>query len=398
MKLVDIQHRFQMSTETEHWEKLKSLLCSKDEEIVVMGMHLLQSLDADIYLDGLCTLFLWNPDVQKIQFCPSIPINNPKILAQNILELIEREEYQHHPLYSVFLAEGYLDDVVWDVLGVKSSKDSISSLVASCLLRVAKTGVLIKAASQKFRMGVHEGAHWVWKDVYATEVELTRDFWLQKYPVTQQLWNSMMPECQTQTQTQKFLGCRYPIVDITWFEAVVFCNRMSQNENFELVYQIPEDAMHFLSQTKEDGNEEIEKMASQITMNLEANGYRLPFEHEWEYAAKGGQNTIFAGSDDDKEVAWTGETCKNIQPVGMLKPNAFGLFDMSGCVTEYTSTPFTKNFPIDPLTCDPSISSKRTLRGGGWWEFSSSAIVWERDFAKLNSGLFDRGCRLCRFV
>ena len=96
----------------------------------------------------------------------------------------------------------------------------------------------------------------------------------------------------------------------------------------------------------EDENEDIENLASQIIMNLNANGYRLPFEHEWEYAAKGGEDTVFSGSDDDKEVVfWTGDTCKGPQPVGTLKPNAFGLYDMSGCVAEYTSTPFTKNFP-----------------------------------------------------
>ena len=58
----------------------------------------------------------------------------------------------------------------------KAHTESYSPLVASRILETAKTGVLVKAASQTFRMGVHEGAHWVWKDVYSTEVEFTRDF------------------------------------------------------------------------------------------------------------------------------------------------------------------------------------------------------------------------------
>jgi len=80
--------------------------------------------------------------------------------------------------------------------------------------------------------------------------------------------------------------------------------------------------------------------------------YRLPTEAEWEYAARGGEAFEYAGSDDPDEVAWTSRNSgEKSHPVGRLKANGYGLFDMSGNVWEWTST---------------KQGSYRVNRGGSW--------------------------------
>ena len=67
-----------------------------------------------------------------------------------------------------------------------------------------------------------------------------------------------------------------------------------------------------------------------------ANGYRLPTEAEWEYCARAKQETLYAGSDNWKEVAWGEENSGGqTQPIGQKKPNSFGLYDMIGNVWEW---------------------------------------------------------------
>ena len=165
-----------------------------------------------------------------------------------------------------------------------------------------------------------------------------------------------------------------------------------------MVYEIPEGAEFLSRKVYKATDDEVDACVAKITMNLEANGYRLPFEHEWEYAARGGENYTFAGSDEYNDVAWCGDNCKKPQPVGLLKPNGYGLYDMSGCVAEYTSTPFMKVVPSDPFTHKPSLSNQMSVRGGGWWELFFSSGVAERDISHFSMRASDQGFRLCRFA
>jgi hypothetical protein len=93
-------------------------------------------------------------------------------------------------------------------------------------------------------------------------------------------------------------------------------------------------------------------------------GVRLPTEEEWEYAAKGGQNFDYAGSDNINDVAWYRKNSGNTtHSVKGKKPNGYGLYDMSGNVWEWTST---------------AKGSYRVLRGGGWNNFSWHCQVADR--------------------
>jgi len=395
MNLIDIQNRFHSLPEKEHWKKLQMLLFSKDAEYIVTGMHLLESLDDISYIDGLCILLEFDDDQapQKLRFSDDFDIQNPVGLAGEMIRIAESDLCKDHALY-LFLKQGLLDDLLWDVFCYRHEESIVSDLVLERMALYSKTFTRVAAASQKYQMGMKEGQKAMFPDVHHVDIEFTKNFWIQKYPVTQALWLSVM----NYNFDHEYLGLRYPAFSMSWLEAVIFCNKLSQIDGFETVYEIPDGAEVLSRKVYKSTDDEVDACVAKITMNLEANGYRLPFEHEWEYAARGGENYTFAGSDDYNDVAWCGDNCKEPQPVGLLKPNGYGLYDMSGCVTEYTSTPFMKIVPSEPLTYDPSLSDKKSARGGSWWELFFSSGVAERDIALFSMRGSDSGFRLCRFA
>ena len=119
--------------------------------------------------------------------------------------------------------------------------------------------------------------------------------------------------------------------------------------------------------------------------------YDLPHEVEWEYAAKAGQNFEYSGSNDPNEVAWYSENSKNRRhPVGKKKPNAFGLFDMSGNVSEWCCNIYyskvektVKNFKRRKALRDaiPPII-RRVVRGGSY-----RSLPWQMSITSRKRGV-----------
>ncbi len=109
---------------------------------------------------------------------------------------------------------------------------------------------------------------------------------------------------------------------------------------------------------------------------------RLPTEVEWEYAASGGkynEGFAYAGSDVLKEVAWNGYNCNQKMPVATLKPNALGLYDMSGNVSEWCSDWYAPNFDYtnkDNPT-GPDTGDEKVIRGGN---FSNTVMFGQGAF------------------
>jgi formylglycine-generating enzyme required for sulfatase activity len=143
------------------------------------------------------------------------------------------------------------------------------------------------------------------------------------------------------------------VINVIWFDAVRYCNWLSEQTGLSKVYTIEGEV---------------------VTADWHADGYRLPTEAEWEFAARGGnlsKGYQYAGSDNLDEVGWFEGYKTN--PVGGKKPNELGLYDMSGNVWEwcwdwygeaYYTDCHEEGIVRDPL--GPDNGECRVLRGGSW--------------------------------
>jgi len=185
-------------------------------------------------------------------------------------------------------------------------------------------------------------------------VTLTRGFFMQKTHVTQALWQALMGN-----NPSGFRGCaECPVEQVSWFDAIGFANAMSRLKGLPEVYNA-------------DGSL---KSGSDIYATT---GYRLPTEAEWEYAYRAGTTTAWYNGDDEskvEDIAWFGGNSDYLtQPVGQKQPNAFGLFDMSGNVWQWTNDWY-DNYPGGALTdpAGPQSGSSRVRRGGSCYNDASA--------------------------
>ena len=316
-------------------EKLKILLLSKDKDSVVQGMNLLENLDEQVYYDGICS-FLEDDGSGNWKLKEGLVCENELALKVEILRMAE--ESIGHEIKESF-ENGFLEEMFVGVCGEIEVGD-LSENQQQRLMKKVSEVVEIKSGS--FTMGSPEEEENRGDDEVQHEVELTRDFLMMKYQVTQVLWESVMGE-----NPSSFRGASRPVETVNWFDCIDFANLLSEREGLEKVY---------------------ERNGDEVKMNLEANGYRLPTEAEWEYAARGGENYIYSGSNNVDEVAWYSENSgSETHPVGQKKANGYGLYDMSGNVWEWVWDwygEYPSGSQTDPLG-SPS-GSRRVLRGGYW--------------------------------
>ncbi|MCP5005904.1 MAG: SUMF1/EgtB/PvdO family nonheme iron enzyme, partial [Planctomycetes bacterium] len=199
------------------------------------------------------------------------------------------------------------------------------------------------------------------------------DFEMDKFPVAQSLYREIMGE-----NPSRFEGDDKPVEMVTWFDAVDFCNRLSEKNGLDPVY-------------KKEGN--------RVTWDEKRSGYRLPTEAEWEYACRGGTTGDRYGDLDD--IAWYGQNSDDsTQPVGQKKENDYGLYDMLGNVWEWCWDRYKKGYDKENVDNpkDPDGGSDRVVRGGGW----SIVAGYCRSAIRISYGpdlrLFIVGFRLSRSV
>lgn len=147
-----------------------------------------------------------------------------------------------------------------------------------------------------------------------------------------------------------------PVEQVSWFDSIVFCNKLSNMMNRKPCY-----SMNNISNTTEWGNIPLADEPD-AWINLEcdfyANGYRLATNEEWLFAAKAEKPYKYAGSDNIDEVAWYLKNgLRQTHDVGLLKPNDYGLYDMNGNVWEWC---------WDLYEEPDGNTLKRVLRGGSF--------------------------------
>ncbi|NUP25156.1 MAG: formylglycine-generating enzyme family protein [Nocardia sp.] len=162
-------------------------------------------------------------------------------------------------------------------------------------------------------------------------------------------------------------GDRLPADSVSWYEAVRFCNALSEQSGLTPAYRV-------------GTGDTVDRVAA-------ADGYRLPTEAEWEYACRAGTTGPRYGHLDD--IAWYRENSDGRLPeVGTKRPNAWGLGDMLGTVWEWCWDLY-----------DPDVyGCYRVLRGGGWFDehWSCRASVRRRSHPTVR--LDDIGFRIARSV
>jgi sulfatase modifying factor 1 len=233
---------------------------------------------------------------------------------------------------------------------------------------------------------------------YAGEGMTLSNFYIGKYEVTQKEWAEVMG-----SNPSGFKGDNLPVEMVSWYDAVEYCNQRSLKEGLNPFYNIDKN------KKDPNNNNENDNIKWIVTIHEGANGYRLPTEAEWEYAAGGGQASkgyIYSGSNNADEVAWYWKNAGNkpltgnwnwpaiennrnqTKSIGIQKPNELGIYDMSGNVREWCW-----EWHGDS---DSRTGSYRLVKGGGWMgDVSNNEISFRGKFDANGFGP-DQGFRVVR--
>ena len=258
-----------------------------------------------------------------------------------------------------------------------------------------------------FLMGSPEEEGERYDDEYLHKVNLTKSFAISRTEITQGQFASVMKKnpvleygCRGVTS-----GDHLPVVCVDWFEAVAFCNALSEIEGLTPAYEVTLDF-----------NEDV--FARIVIWNQAAEGYRLLTEAEWEYAARAGTQDSWVGTSDAESVCQHDNLADakakagvpelaafdcddgfaNLAPVGSKELNRWQLYDLGGNVAEWvwdTYGDYPERSVQDPVYDEPN-GSYRVFRGGSWGYGPRDARVANRNRYKPSDRVGILGFRIAR--
>ncbi|MDY0151990.1 MAG: chitobiase/beta-hexosaminidase C-terminal domain-containing protein [Candidatus Cloacimonas sp.] len=224
-------------------------------------------------------------------------------------------------------------------------------------------------------------------------------FYIGKHEVTQLEWDYVMIDHAEIEAEKPITGDDDPLTgSITWGSAIEYCNKRSMIEGYQPCYNY--DALGVNPDLWPAGWYSLENHVL-LSCNWYANGYRLPTEMEWMYAAQAGNqsnNFIYSGSNVIEDVAWYSGNATDANLVGTKQANELGLYDMSGNVWEFCWDIYNYQYPtanvINPV--GPSSGSYRVMRGGSWDSDASNCTIARRFYTRTSIESNFSGFRVAR--
>ena len=275
------------------------------------------------------------------------------------------------------------------------------NLYAKWYVPIPSTGEMVQIPAGNFTMGSPTTE--ADRSTTETQWQVTLSaFSMGKYEVTQAQYEEVMGTNPSGFTTGADAGetqNRRPVERVSWFDALVFCNRLSIAEGLTPAYRIDgkTNPDEWGAAPTSSWGDIFDKWDA-VEIVSDSTGYRLPTEAQWEYACRAGTITAYyVGDTMSYDAGWySGSSGNKTHEVGRKLPNMWGLYDMHGNVFEWCWDR-NGNYPAGPAT-DPTGGSGnlRMRRGGSWGSTYQSVRCAYR--GQVNTTLRDNntGLRLVR--
>lgn len=337
-------------------------------------------LKAELSTDKTSVTLTWkDPDDKDFDHVEICFVSNDGTSDSEKSETVEVAKGVQTKVFAVDPSKAYYEYyiVTVDMLGNKSSGVSIKVYVAA-VLKIPEGFVEIPAVS------ISGSETWTpASDVFVSGRKLEiASFYISDHEVTRGEYKAVMGIDPSTAKSYDKTGNELtgddnvknnPVNCVSWYDALVYCNTLSIKEGLTPCYAIGGKTHPSEWGAVPTGYDSTWNAA---TCDFTADGFRLPTEAEWEWAARGGENYTYAGSDTIGDVAWYASNTRysGSRDVKTKKTNGYGLYDMSGNVYEWCWD-WSGDISRDTPSTGSNSGSIRVLRGGCWYFDAEKAQV-----------------------